>query len=184
MTESFRRYEFSKTKMETEKFFWQSFCDNYLELVKDRIYNPEKYSEDEIESAKFTLYTALETVLKLMAPVMPYITEEIFHLYFAKQEKSIHNTSWPMFESSLVDEDAEKLGDLVVAAVTAARRAKTERQVSLKSPIKRLSLKGKITRRDFETVEKDIKAATSAETVVFEELDEKAKIDFEHVIEL
>jgi len=181
-TKSFKKYEYSKTKMETEKFFWQTFCDNYLELVKDRIYNEDKYPKEAVLSAKYTLYTAQLTILKLMAPIMPHITEEIFHLYFAKHEKSrsIHNTAWPTYDSELVDSEAEKLGDFVVNAITIARRAKTEKQVSLKSPVKKLVLRGKITNSDFDKVKKDITAVTSAEIIEFEELDEKNKIDFEH----
>lgn len=182
-TETFNRYEYSKTKAETEKFFWQVFCDNYLELAKDRIYNPDKYDKEEVESAKFTLYTALLSVLKLMAPIMPYITEEIYNMHFSKieKQKSIHISEWP---KRIVDEpEAEKTGDFVLEAISAVRRAKSEKQISLKSPVKSLILKGKIQAADFEKVKKDIVAATSAEDIQYEELGD-SEIDFEHVIEI
>jgi valyl-tRNA synthetase len=184
-TNSFKKYEYSKTKQETEKFFWQIFCDYYLELVKDRIYNPENYSKESIESVKYTLYTGLLSVLKLIAPIMPYITEEIYHLYFVnlEKEKSIHNTLWPKYDAEQVEELSEKLGDFAVEAVGVVRRAKTEKQVSLKTQVKRLVLKSKLSPTDIELVKQDIIAATKTENFEYEMLDEKSKIDFEHVID-
>ncbi|MBU3941956.1 MAG: class I tRNA ligase family protein, partial [Nanoarchaeota archaeon] len=84
---------------ETEKFFWQQFCDNYLEIVKDRLYNKENYSKEAVDSAHYTLYNITLAILKLMAPIMPHITEEIYHLYFAEIEglKSIHGSDWPKY---------------------------------------------------------------------------------------
>jgi len=96
VTEGFENYEYSKAKIEVEKFFWQIFCDNYLEIVKKRIYNNKKGKE----SAQYTLYTSLLAILKLMAPIMPFITEEIYQENFKKfeDEKSIHISEWPEYE--------------------------------------------------------------------------------------
>ncbi|MEM3127094.1 MAG: valine--tRNA ligase, partial [Candidatus Woesearchaeota archaeon] len=107
-TETMDQFEYSKTKHEVEKFFWHIFCDYYLEICKDRIYNSQKYSEKSKQSAQFTLYESLLSVLKLMAPITPFITEEIYHHYFSKKEKkkSIHNSSWPEFNSKYIDEEA------------------------------------------------------------------------------
>ena len=93
-TESFKGYEYSKVKLDVEKFFWSDFCDNYLEIVKKRVYQGEGNAK---LSAQFTLYNSLLTILKLIAPIMPFITEEIYQEYFRKneKEKSIHISSWP-----------------------------------------------------------------------------------------
>ena len=183
-TESFKVYEFSRTKAETENFFWHLFCDNYLEIVKDRLYNPEKRGREAKLSAQYTLYHSLLAILKLLAPILPYITEEIYHSYYAGKEKakSIHVSAWPQpFKS---DEDAEAAGNLVVYAVEAARRAKSEKNVSLKTPLKSLSLRGKIPKEEFEAVKEDILAATQAEKISYKQLDGKSEADFEHDLEI
>ena len=178
-TESFDNYEYSKAKAETEKFFWQMFCDNYLEIVKDRLYNPDKYAKTAKDSAQFTLYNALIVILKLMAPIMPFITEEIYQLYFANDEKckSIHLSGWPKFDKTMIDEEAEKTGDFVVYAIAEARKAKSEKGVSLKTPVKKMTLKGKISVEQFDKVKNDILGATKVEDILFEHLKEGSKID-------
>jgi valyl-tRNA synthetase len=96
-TESFQGYEYSRAKQEVEQFFWSDFCDNYLEIVKKRVYQGEGNAK---LSAQYTLYRSLLTILKLIAPIMPFITEEIYQEYFRKneKEKSIHISHWPEAE--------------------------------------------------------------------------------------
>ena len=97
-TEHFEKYEYSKVKAETEQFFWNHFCDNYLEIVKKRVYQGEGNKK---KSAQHTLYKSLLTILKIFAPIMPFITEEIYQEYFKKTEKdkSIHISKWPEYDS-------------------------------------------------------------------------------------
>jgi len=94
VTYRFEIYEYSKAKADVEQFFWKMFCDNYLEIVKNRIY---KGNGDKKLSAQYTLYKSLLTILKLIAPIMPFITEEIYQIYFRKieKDKSIHISKWP-----------------------------------------------------------------------------------------
>jgi len=167
-TENFKNYEYMHTKLETETFFWHTFCDNYLELIKDRVYNAEARGKDARLSAQYALYNSLLTIIKLMAPIMPFITEELYQLYFKnhEKEKSIHISKWP--EPGMVDEHAEHIGDFVVSVVEFVRKQKTERKVSLKAPVKKLTIKSKVGEKDFDSVELEIKAATSAEQIVFE----------------
>jgi valyl-tRNA synthetase len=93
-TENFVNYEYSKVKSDVEHFFWSDFCDNYLEIVKKRVYQGK--GEKKV-SAQYALYKSLLTMLKLIAPIMPFITEEIYQTYFKKNEKtkSIHICEWP-----------------------------------------------------------------------------------------
>ncbi len=92
-TSRFEEYDYSKAKFNAEEFFWE-FCDNYLEIVKWRVYNGNKQQK---ESAFYTLYQSLLTILKLISPIMPFITEQIYQEYFRKNEKdkSIHISEWP-----------------------------------------------------------------------------------------
>jgi valyl-tRNA synthetase len=93
-TENFSNYEYSKVKQDVEHFFWSDFCDNYLEIVKKRVYQGK--GEEKV-SAQYALYKSLLIMLKLIAPIMPFITEEIYQTYFKKTEKtkSIHICEWP-----------------------------------------------------------------------------------------
>lgn len=93
-TDAFERYEYSKAKLELERFFWKDFCDNYLEIVKKRVYQG---TGDAKLSAQYTLYKTLLTILKLFAPIMPFITEELYQTYFKEfeKDKSVHLSSWP-----------------------------------------------------------------------------------------
>ncbi len=162
-TDHFERYEYSKTKFEAEQFFWNTFCDNYLELVKDRLYAPEKYGEQTL-SAKHTLYSVTLGILKLFAPIMPHVTEELYQLYFKKIDgaESVHVSKWPEYREELIDEEAEAVGDEVVRILQAVRKFKSERNLSLKAPLKKVVVR---TELDLRLVEQELLAATRAETL-------------------
>lgn len=174
-TESFEKYEYSKTKQEVEKFFFTSFCDNYLEIVKDRLYNPTNYSNDEVISAKYTLHTSLFYVLKMMAPIMPFITEEVYHLYFTKfeDEKSIHNSSWPVYDENLIDPIADKSGDLSVEIISITRKYKSENKLSLKEDLSELIISANDENKDLlEKVLADIKSTARVKDITFKNSDD------------
>jgi valyl-tRNA synthetase len=184
-TDAFREYEYSITKQEVEKFFWHQICDNYLEICKDRLYNKEKHSKEARKSAQYTLYTITLNTIKLMAPVMPYITEEIYQLYFADKEKtnSVHIAAWPICHDNMINEKAEQLGDFAVEVVHSCRKAKTEKNFSLKKPISKLVVRAKLKREEFEKLSADIKGATQAQDLVYKELDKGSDREFETEID-
>jgi len=157
-TESFEKYEYSKAKHETDLFFWQNFCDNYLEFIKHRTYNAT--DEESKLAAQKTLYYALLTQLKLFAPVMPFITEEIYQLYFKDFEgqESIHISRWPEFNADLVDEEAEKTGELAIKVIAEVRKYKSLKQLSLKAEIAKVTITGDIKQLNLlEQISRDIK---------------------------
>ncbi len=96
ITEDFKDYNYSMAKSRIENLFWDYFCDNYLEIVKKRVYEGRG---NERVSAQYTLYKSLLTILKMLAPIMPFITEDIYQTYFRKTEKykSIHISEWPEY---------------------------------------------------------------------------------------
>ncbi|MFC1691100.1 valine--tRNA ligase [Nanoarchaeota archaeon] len=184
-TDSFEKYEYAKTKLDVENFFWNTFCDNYLEICKDRLYKPEVYGKDKRESAQYTLYHTILGQLKLLAPLMPHITESIYHIYFAEKEakKSIHISNWPEFDESLVDESAEKAGDLAVDIISVVRKVKSENNVSLKTPVTKLAIKCDDEQKKLiETVIEDIKATTTSENIVFDDSGELISEKFSLVL--
>jgi valyl-tRNA synthetase len=170
-TESFKGYGYFKTKSGTDKFFWKLFCDNYMEIAKDRLYNPDTRGADARLSAQYTIYTVLNTVLKLFAPIIPHITESVYQLYFAEKEnkKSIHISSWPEFNESLIDEHADKTGDVIVEIVAMVRKYKSTMQVSLKTPVLKMIIScDEDVRAKVEHALPDLKATTRAEEIIFE----------------
>jgi len=170
-TESFDRYEYSKTKSEVEKFFWQTFCDQYLEIVKDRLYNPDSRGKEARKSGQESLFQTILTVIKMVAPIMPHITEEIYQLYWAKKEgcKSVHISNWPKFNSKLVNEKAELAGDLGVDIINAVRKYKSEKQMSLKEELAELILvsKDKDFEKNIKSIEDDLKAVLKVKEIKF-----------------
>ncbi|MCK4967905.1 MAG: class I tRNA ligase family protein, partial [Candidatus Aenigmarchaeota archaeon] len=132
-TKSLEKYEYAKAKTVSERFFFEIFCDSYLEMAKDRLYNPDVYGAESRRAAQYTLYHSLLGILKLTAPIMPYITEEIYHLYFAKVEnvKSIHVSSWPVVNKSWVSKIDLVAGDLAVEIISAIRQYKSSNNLAL-----------------------------------------------------
>lgn len=183
-TESFEKYEYIRTKSDVENFFWHTFADNYLEIIKDRIYNEGKRGKGPRKSAQYALYTTLLSIIKMMAPIMPHITEELYQLYFKKSEKdkSIHVSKWPSI--NLIDEKAEKVGDFFISILQDVRRAKSEKNLSMKKPVKKITAKGKITKEEFMQIRDDLVAVTNAEEVIFEKLKPDSKIDYETIINI
>ncbi|MDT9121724.1 class I tRNA ligase family protein, partial [Escherichia coli] len=78
------KYEYSRAKLEIDRFFWKDFADNYLEMVKGRVYQGDG---DAKLSAQYTLYKVLLTIIKLFAPIVPFVTEEIYQTYYKENEK-------------------------------------------------------------------------------------------------
>ncbi len=102
-----------------EQYFWADFCDNYLEIVKDKVANFWSYENWEIlkKSSQYWMYNALLNILKLISPVMPHISEELYQWYFRQyeQELSIHNLAFPYAENKddALDAEAEKLFEII-----------------------------------------------------------------------
>ena len=83
-TQTFERYhayldenEFGLALDVVEKFFWNNFCDNYLELIKDQLFNPENYTEFELKATRWTFYHTGLRILQMYAPYLPHITEKL-----------------------------------------------------------------------------------------------------------
>ncbi|HLC85797.1 MAG TPA: valine--tRNA ligase [Candidatus Nanoarchaeia archaeon] len=163
-TESFENYEYSKVKSSTEIFFWHTFCDNYLEIIKDRLYNPKRRGKESRRSAQYTLHICLLNIIKLFAPIMPFITEELYQEYYRKdeKEKSVHLLSWPKTIKNIEDKKAEELGDKAIEIISLVRKEKSKLGKSMKEKIKLLQCDN-----NMKEVEADLKAVTQAEKIEY-----------------
>jgi valyl-tRNA synthetase len=117
----------------TETWFWSDFTDNYLELSKTRAYAGDP-------SALGTLRTALDVVLRLFAPVVPFITEEVWNQE-RSEPRSIHREPWPV-PDELPQAGDDGCFDVAVEVLARIRKAKSEAKVSIKWPVTDLSISG------------------------------------------
>ncbi len=139
---TFERFEFAKVISQTEDFFWHSFTDTYLELVKNRAKNDA--DEHGRISAVAALRTGLNIVLRLFAPFLPYVTEEVWSWAFAEETglHSIHIASWP--DTSELSEvgapESENSFSTAVNALAAIHKHKTLSKASAGAVIESLDL--------------------------------------------
>ncbi len=141
-TESFEKFEYSDARAAAEDFFWNDFCDNYLELVKRRVYDEDGDSRQGQLSAAYTIYHCLDGILRLFAPILPHITEELWsHIFEDKfsTSGSVHaRGNWPDAKDYPLDENAETAGISTVAILEMIRKAKSEKGVSIKYPLEKV----------------------------------------------
>ncbi len=165
---SYLNYNIAGAKREAEDFFWHVFCDYYLEIIKKRIYNKKG---DKQLSAQYVLYESLLAVLKMMAPITPFITEEIYQEHFKKfeKDKSLHISKWPVFkktkEKSVVKKyEKGELGfdklNLLIDLISKIRQEKTKAQKPMNAECIITISRGEF--EDLKDVLEDLKAVTNA----------------------
>ncbi|MGH8896235.1 MAG: valine--tRNA ligase [Egibacteraceae bacterium] len=133
-TDAFEGYDYARALERTEAFFW-SFCDHYLELVKERAYGSE--GEAAAASAHGALRTALETLLRLFAPFMPFVTEEIWSWW---QEGSVHRATWPSADVGV--EGDPRVFITATEVLSEIRRVKSTAKRSIRAPVARAVVHG------------------------------------------
>ena len=160
MKKRFDEYEISKALKLFEDFFWKDFCDNYLEIVKGRLWNNENQSELKRQSAQYAVYHSYLNILKMIAPFLPHIAEEMYHIdykedgttasektygFFAmkEKEKSIHLSSWPTQNNKdeSLNKDEIKGIDLMLKIITEIRKYKTDKQIKLGAELPIVNIK-------------------------------------------
>jgi valyl-tRNA synthetase len=134
VTERFDNYQFSKARTELRSFFWSTFCDDYLEIAKQRL------GDGSNASTEFALLRAHRTFLKLFAPFLPHITEELWTRIY-DEDDSIHTSDWPA--TGGYDADLEA-GETAMEAISALRRYKTENGLALNAELAGVEIYGHV----------------------------------------
>ncbi len=132
-TAAFEAFDYARALEATEQFFWW-FCDDYVELVKSRAYG--LHGAEGAASAQASLRQALHTILRLFAPFIPFVTDEVWSWW---QPGSVHSQQWPGDEPN--NGDAALL-EPVCEVLAAVRRAKTEAKASQKAAVSLLVVRG------------------------------------------
>ncbi|MBV9951535.1 MAG: valine--tRNA ligase, partial [Acidimicrobiia bacterium] len=135
-TEAFDQFHYTRAIERTEAFFW-SFCDDYLELVKGRAYGGR--GDAPAHSAQASLAIALSTLLRLFAPILPFVTEEVWSWW---QEGSVHRAPWPEaapLRAIAGDADPAVL-HVAADALGGVRKAKSDAKRSMRSEVTRLAV--------------------------------------------
>jgi valyl-tRNA synthetase len=166
-TPAFEGFDYARALERTERFFW-SFCDDYVELVKGRAYG--SLGEEAAASAATTLRVALSTLLRLFAPIMPFVTEEVWSWW---QTGSIHRAAWPD-AAALRTSDVDALPYTVAAEVLLeVRKAKSVEKRSLATPVRRVVIRDNQARLDaFALAESDVREAGKIAELVTEVADD------------
>jgi valyl-tRNA synthetase len=142
-------FDYAAALQVVEESFW-TFCDHYLELVKLRSYSDEDTPAR--RSAIAALCWALDAYLRLLAPFLPYVTEEVWSWRFAGDgpRRSVHTSPWPFLEEVEAVPKPKVFGsfDAAVEVLTKIRGTKTTAQKSLRWPVERLTIVGPEEHRD------------------------------------
>jgi valyl-tRNA synthetase len=163
-TDALEECEFMNAFEAARNFIWHVFCDHYLEAAKHRLYGEgvEKLA------AQQTLYYSVRRMLKLLAPMIPHLTEEIYSIMYSEDEEdSIHISDWPNVNVYYLDPDMERMGDLIISTIGSIRKEKNRAGVSLNAPMESITLytDDEEKRRDLELGVEDIGETLKTENV-------------------
>lgn len=127
-------YQFDEAFKSIRTFVWDIVADNYIELVKSRLYNNDQISR---KAAQYTLYLIMDNISKLLAPFAPFFAEE---MYSRLGKISVHMQNWPTALNIWKDESSANEGELIKNIVSSVRRYKSEHGIALNSPLQKLEI--------------------------------------------
>jgi valyl-tRNA synthetase len=161
-------YEVGLARKIVDDLFWKDLCDYYIEIVKERLYQPDIHGVEARKSAQYAIYNCLLTVLKMYAIYIPHETEYIYLKGFKGFDGavSIHVTEWP--KPAAVDNEIIEFGEAIREAIAGVRRYKAEYKLSMRTEIDEAAVTGAAVFKNWmlET-EKDLLACTRAKKITY-----------------
>ena len=124
VTESLDTYKFNEAANILYNFIWREFCDWYLELIKPNLYG--KVTQYDNDATRQTLLNTLTVILKLLHPIMPFVTEEIYQKLPQRESESIMVSPYPVYDEAQVDEKSESGMDMIMGVVDVIRNIRGE----------------------------------------------------------
>lgn len=161
-------YETGSARHEIDDLFWRDFCDNYIEIVKERLYRPDLHGQEARKSGQYALYHTLLNILKLYAVYVPHITESIYQEFFRAFEKeiSLHLILWKQPKER--DDLLLEFGETLETAVGEMRRYKSENNLSMRAEIDAMTITlPKRLLPFFRQSEKDLLACSGAKEICY-----------------
>ena len=164
-TKEFEKFEYAKAREIVEEFFWRDFCDNYLEICKVRSYGvgAEKFAEAELSEAQkveiaakqqssiLTLKICLNRLLKLFAPFVPHICDEIYSTIFPEEFEKVGSINargtWPKPDQEFINADLVTIGKTMLDVISEVRKFKSDNSLSMKVTVAKVEIanKGELT---------------------------------------
>ena len=134
------KYDNFNSRVAIDTFFWELFCDQYLEFIKDRFWSPEKYSAESKLSAQWTLYTVLRAIIGLYAPFIPFVTEELWQKIYKEYEggETLHLTAYPEVRAEYNTDVAEM--QVALDILKTVRGLRTDRKVGNGAKLETLTI--------------------------------------------
>jgi len=138
----FDTYDYTKALDTVDQFFWSDVCDNYIECIKDSLFNPQKYDATLIKETRYTLYQAGLRILQMYAPFVPHVTDEIYQQLYRDTKKvaSIHIFTFESIQNAYSNDSSVLVAHDLLKIIESVRRMKTQAQLSLKTPLQRLTI--------------------------------------------
>jgi len=181
-TAEFEKFEYARAREAIEEFFWKDFCDNYLEICKVRSYglSAEKLAgatltdaqKNEIvrkqQSAITTLRISLNVILKLFAPFIPHICDEIYSTIFTEEFAKVGSINargnWPKLDQKLFSQKFHDVGEAALAVIFEVRKFKSEQNISMKTTVKKIKIN---CEQDLSEIAQDLANVCNAEELEF-----------------
>ncbi len=134
------KYDNYNARAAIDTFFYDVFCDQYLEFIKDRFWSPEKYTAESKLSAQWTLYTVLRAIIGLYAPFIPFTTEELWQKIYRNYEggETLHLTAYPEFNAAYETDVADM--QIALDILKTVRGLRTDRKVGNGAKLETLTI--------------------------------------------
>lgn len=179
-TEAFEGCEYNRAVRAAEGFFWGDWCDNYLEIIKDRFRDCTSFGAGEVEAARQTLLQGSWALLRLFAPILPFLCEELYQrslkgLLGSAAPQSVHVAPWPQDEATgevrvfggLAEDAAVKQGELLLTWIAAVRACRTAGKIGGGRPLQAIFVQADDAAwAALQAVRADFMAACRAESLV------------------